>query len=217
MYFGDAAGIQALARQQVDVRQILDVRNGGKGAGCCQVMRHEGCPDFRPDFKGIRPDGRPEPRQDVTGRYGHPGDGGFDDAVAQPAPAGVGGSHDAAGPVGHQHRQAVCRHDGTYHARLAREAGIGIGRDIRCVCAGFLHADAVNLVQPEWFGRQAGPQAGPVFGDGSRIVAHMLAQVQAGIGCQADTTVAGRDQGADAGRSRPVGSECLHGVTPACK
>ena len=195
---------QGLGGKQVDIGQVFAAADGLEGGFGGGVGLGEGRLNVAAHFKSVGADGGAEPGEEV-GRVGlHGGDGVFQHAAGETAPAGVGGSHDAAGAVAEEYGQAVGGHDGTGGAAAVVESGVGFRRGTKAVGSGH-YAVAVHLAQ---IGQRQGGvclHAAAVFGHGGGIVAHVVAYVQAGETALADAALAGGTQGVDIVWRGPIG------------
>jgi hypothetical protein len=91
----------------------------------------------------------------------------------------VRGGHHAAGTVAEQHRQAVGGEHGAHLPLLAGERRVGF--QVR-IAPELDHPRAVNLPEPARLGRQLLAQARAVGRDAGRVVADMVAKIEAGPG-----------------------------------
>ena len=118
----------------------------------------------------------------------------------------MGSGDRSASPIGKQHRQAIRHHDGASdtglcsHTRVGHRAVGGLRRQMS-------HLGAVDLLQENRFdadGRLKLPSIGRY---GSRMVAHMVAEIEAVIRCPAYTASTRGEYRARMGRCWPVGDE----------
>ena len=103
--------------------------------------------------------------------------------------------------VAEQHRQAIGRHHGAHFALLNGEKLASAVA--ACSMASIDHRRAMHLPQPQRLGRQLA-QFGLVGRHPRRVVADMVAQVEAGPGCRVATTGTQRLQRTWAGP--PIGN-----------
>ena len=99
----------------------------------------------------------------------------------QAAPAGMGRGDKAALRVGVQQGQAVRHHDGASHAGFLRVTGVGL-RTLRRVYVQRHHATAMYLLQEYGPCTEGLRQHGAVGAHGQRIVADVVAEVEAVVG-----------------------------------
>ena len=179
-------------------------REGGGGFG---MRRHEDLAHVIAHLERVRTDGGPHPGQDVSRCHPHHSDRGFQHAASQAAPAGMGGSHDAAGAVAEQHRQAVRSQHRADLPGFARERRIGFG--IR-LASELDHPGAVYLPEPTRLRGQLLAKVRTVGGDVIRIVADMVAEIEAGPGGPAHAAGAGGQETLDPRGCGPVGDDQVH-------
>ena len=166
-----ASVLESDARQPVDVGQPFAWRMRREGGGGFGMRRHEDLAHVIAHLERVRPDGGPHPGQDVSRCRPHRSDCGFQHAASQAAPAGMGGSHDAAGTVAEQHRQAVRSQHRADLPGFACERRVGFG--IRLVPE-LDHPGAVHLPEPARLSGQLLAKVRTVGGDVIRIVADMV-------------------------------------------
>ena len=108
----------------------------------------EPLPDLGPDLERPASDPRPYPRQDAPRWHTHRSKGRLEDAVGQPAPAGVGRGDDPAVISGEQDRQTVGGQDGAHESGVVYDDTIRNG-PIRRIIDRPHDLAAVTLVQPQ--------------------------------------------------------------------
>ncbi|EEG24625.1 hypothetical protein EIKCOROL_00682 [Eikenella corrodens ATCC 23834] len=116
----------------------------------------------------------------------------------------MGGGHDAAGAVAEEYGQTVGSHDGAGGTAAAVESGIGFRRSAKVV--GSVHYTvAVHLAQIDQRQGNIRLHAAAVFGHGGKVVAHVVAHVQAGETALTDAALAGGNQSVDIAGRGPIG------------
>ena len=131
------------------------------------------------------------------------------DAGQQPAPAGMRGSDHRAPAIAEQHRQAIGRHHHADRSRLARKCRVGLRRFSASRSASTATMPCTCLSQSGSPGNAARSSLA-VRRNGGRIVADMIAEIEARPRRPADAAVARRLQGPDIGRRAQSGTIAPH-------
>ena len=154
---------QALPRQHEQIGQPLSLAVLPERAGGVRVLFNECRADFITDFECRRSNARAEVSEQIASRYAHRSNSVFENAGAQAAPPGVGGSHYLTAAVAQQHRYAVGNHDHAYRIGRGRDRSIRIDGAASVYCIDDLVA--MYLVQPAWWRWQHRFKPAPVLTD----------------------------------------------------
>ncbi len=112
-------------------------------------------------------------------------DGTFDDSRDEPAPAGVGDGNRAAGVVRQEHGKAVCGENCEHGPCVAGNTCVGLAERVALASVGDL--GAVHLSQPHRRLGQVRGEQGTILGNRGRVIADVVAKVEAGVGSAAHT------------------------------